>query len=251
MTAAHSIVSKSASVLSYISENIYARQVIDHGELLKAVYSMCRLNPQSVLLTCPASHKDFFYISENCFSLLGYDADQMHRILRNPQSYFGQIHDADMNDLHDCMSFIQRFFKTEITDDLQDFRCFFYYRIRHANGSYIYLQDQKATFAAADQTIFYSLLREMDPGVSFQGVKLEIYREQPHFEKLLTYKPSEANHKLTSRETDLVNLMKRGLTTKEIAHQLNLSRNTVRNIKSKMFSKYSVNNSIELLNVAG
>ena len=39
-----------------------------------------------------------------------------------------------------------------------------------------------------------------------------------------------------------------GLTTKEIAAHLNISNNTVRNIKSRMFAKYKVNNTIELLN---
>ena len=251
MTTVHSIVSKTAGVLSYINQNIRADQSINHEEVLRAVYLMYRLNPQNILFTCPVSHKDFFYISENCFSLFGYNADHMHRLLRNLPAFISQVHDADMEDLNDCMNFVHRFIKDETIDDPQDFRCFFYYRFRHANGSYIYLQDQKATFGAANQTIYYSLLREMDAGVPFQGVKLEIYREQPYLEKLLTYKPSEAKNKLSPRETDLVNLMRRGLTTKEIASHLHLSYNTVRNIKSKMFSKYNVNNCIELLNVAG
>jgi DNA-binding CsgD family transcriptional regulator len=250
MTPASSIVRTTASVLSYMSENIRVNQELDHEELLKAASRMYMLNPQSIFFTCPVSHKDFFYISENCISLFGHNADHMHRVLSNPPAYITQVHGADIEDLQDCMSYIHQFVKTEATTNPQDFRCFFYYRFRHANGSYIYLQDQKATFAAADRTIYYSLLREIDPGTPFHGVKLEIYREQPYFEKVLSYKPSEAK-KLTSREADLMNLIRRGLSTKEIAHHLKLSHNTVRNIKSKMFSKYNVNNSIELLNVAG
>jgi DNA-binding CsgD family transcriptional regulator len=251
MSTVHSIVNKSARVLSYISQNIQPDQTIDHESLIKVLQSMCRLNPQSVLITCPASHNNFFYISENCTSLFGYNADEMQRTLRHLPSYISQIHDADIDDLHDCINFVQQFIQTECISDPQNLRCYLYYRFLHANGSYIYLQDQKATFAATNQTIYYSLLREMDAGAPFQGVKIEIYREGPHFEKLITYKPSEKNYKLSSRENDLVNLIRRGLTTKEIASYLNLSQNTVRNIKSNMFRKFKVNNSIELLNAAG
>jgi DNA-binding CsgD family transcriptional regulator len=251
MNAVHSIVSKSAGIISYISKNIRAEEPVDHNELLKVAYGMYRLNPESIFFTCPVSHKDFFYLSQNCFSLFGYTAEYMQSRFRDPAAYFSQVHNADIGDLHDCMSFVQQFIKTEVMSDPQHFRCFFYYRIRRADGSYIYLQDQKATFAAANHTIYYTLLREMDAGSPFHGVKLEIYRERPLFEKLVSYKPAVANNKLTLREADLVNLMRQGLTTKEIASHLNLSSNTVRNIKSKMFSKYNVNNSIELLNIAG
>ena len=91
----------------------------------------------------------------------------------------------------------------------------------------------------------------MDRDSIFSGVKVEIYREQPVFEKIVEYKPSHVKNKLSPREADLVDLIKRGLTTKEIAWQLNISHNTVRNIKSKMFEKYNVTNAIELLNMAG
>jgi len=48
----------------------------------------------------------------------------------------------------------------------------------------------------------------------------------------------------------LLSFIKQGLSTKEIAWHLNISPNTVRNIKSKLFEKYNVGNSIELLNIA-
>lgn len=40
------------------------------------------------------------------------------------------------------------------------------------------------------------------------------------------------------------------LTNKEIACRLNISHNTSRNIRSKLFEKFKVNNVVELLNVA-
>ena len=85
----------------------------------------------------------------------------------------------------------------------------------------------------------------------FSGVKIEIYKNEDSLKKIVEYKPSAARNKLSNRENDLVGLIKKGLTTKEIASQLSISHNTVRNIKSKLFEKYSVNNTIELLNMTG
>lgn len=248
---AHSIASKATRLLSYIHSNISAAADACHEELLAVALRMCTLNPQSVFLTCPVTHRDFFYLSQNCQHLFGYDAEHMQTVLRDPQLRFSQVHDADAEHLSDCMNFVRQFFENEAPGDPQHFRCFFYYRVRHADGKYIFLQDQKAVFPATNQTIFYSLLRAMDDGVPFRGVKLEIYREHPDFKKLVDYNPAAAKNKLTSREAELLSLMRRGLTTKEMAQHLNLSSHTIRNTKSRMFSKYSVNNSIELLNVAG
>ena len=85
----------------------------------------------------------------------------------------------------------------------------------------------------------------------FSGVKIEVYNDEVSLKKIVEYKPSVARNKLSNRENDLVGLIKKGLTTKEIATHLSISHNTVRNIKSKLFEKYGVNNMIELLNMTG
>ncbi len=56
--------------------------------------------------------------------------------------------------------------------------------------------------------------------------------------------------RLSKRETELVALIRKGLRTKETADHLKISHHTVRNIRQRMFEKYNVNNSIELINKA-
>lgn len=114
------------------------------------------------------------------------------------------------------------------------------------------LHDEKATLVTeSGKIINYSLIRTMPEEMVFSGVKPEIYKLGELFEKVSEYKPSATKNKLSNRENDLMRLSKKGHTTKEIAWQLSISHNTVRNIKSKLFEKFSVNNSIELLNMAG
>ena len=90
----------------------------------------------------------------------------------------------------------------------------------------------------------------MPPEVSFNGVKIEVFKHESALKKIFEHRPMQAK-KLSSRESELVTLIKQGFTTKEIAGQLSISHNTVRNIKSKLFEKYSVNNAIELINITG
>jgi DNA-binding CsgD family transcriptional regulator len=67
---------------------------------------------------------------------------------------------------------------------------------------------------------------------------------------VLTANSATQHVRLSKRETELVALIRKGLRTKEIADQLKISHHTVRNIRQRMFEKYNVNNSIELLNKA-
>lgn len=148
------------------------------------------------------------------------------------------------------MNFFEAFLGKESPEDYNKFRTVLHYRFRNADGNYIYLQDEKATLVSgAGNIVYYSLMRAMPHEAVFAGAKIEIYKDGDVFEKVVEYKPSAARNKLSNRENDLVGLIKKGLTTKEIAGHLRISHNTVRNIKSKMFEKYSVNNTIELLNM--
>ncbi len=52
---------------------------------------------------------------------------------------------------------------------------------------------------------------------------------------------------LTKREIDVVRSIAMGLSTKEIAHQLFISENTVESHRQKIFEKLGVHNMAELI----
>jgi len=221
-------------------------------DVLKALYNMHKLSPTHAVITCPINHRNFFYVSENCESIFGYDARYMAEHFKEVKDYFSQIHAADMSDLKECMELFASFIQDESPADFHKLRAVFHYRFMNAEGRYVYLQDEKATLhTEKNKIIHYSLIRTMPAEIFFSGVKLEIYKDENGLKKILEYKPSVTGKKLSNREKDLVHLIKQGLTTKEIAVHLSISHNTVRNIKSKMFEKFNVNNTIELLNIAG
>jgi DNA-binding CsgD family transcriptional regulator len=252
MTTGASLANQTIRVLAYINNSIQPEGNGAQDDVLKALYNMHKLSPTHAVITCPVNHRNFFYISENCESIFGYDARCMAEHFKEIKDYFSQIHSADTSDLKDCLEFFASFMKDESPADCHKLRAIFHYRFRNAEGKYIYLQDEKATlFTEEKKIVHYSLIRTMPVEAIFSGVKLEIYKDENVLKKIFEYKPSAIGKRLSNRENDVVRLIKQGFTTKEIAWHLSLSHNTVRNIKSKMFAKFNVNNTIELLNMAG
>ncbi len=250
MTTGTSIANQVIKILGYVNNTIRPEGVEGQDNVLKALYNMHKLSPTYAVITCPVQHGNFFYISENCKAVFGYEAQYMADHFRHLPHYFSQVHSADMNDLQDCMKNFETVMGNESPQDYHKLRTVLHYRFRTADGNYVYLQDEKATLITEDAAIVhYSLIRTMPAEAIFSGVKMEVYKDESQVTKIMEYKPSASKNKLTNRENDLVRLIKQGLTTKEIAWQLSISHNTVRNIKSKLFEKFSVNNTVELLNM--
>jgi DNA-binding CsgD family transcriptional regulator len=252
-----SVANQTIRILSYMDDTIqYAQESTRpkdnaaENDVLAALYSMHKLSPTHAVITCPIRHKNFFYISENSQSIFGYDQQYMAAHFRELKDYISRVHEADTNDLNECIQFFSSFVQNEPPGDFQKLRAVFHYRFLHASGRSIYLQDEKAVLLTEkNKIIHYSLISKKPDEIAFAGVKLEVYKDENGLKKLFDYKPSASGNKLSNRERDLVQLIKQGLTTKEIASQLSISHNTVRNIKSKMFAKFNVTNTIELLNM--
>jgi DNA-binding CsgD family transcriptional regulator len=244
-----SIAKKIIRILSYPDHTIQTESNAS-DDILMALYNMHKLSPTHAVITCPVKHGHFFYISENCSSVFGYSPEYMAEHFKSLSHYLSQIHPADLNQFLDCVNYFESFMRTESVEEYHKLRATFHYRFTNAQGRHIYLQDEKASLiTAGGKTIHYSLVRNISDEILFTGVKIEVFSLEKGIRKLGEHKPSASGTKLSAREKDLVRLIKTGLTTKEIAWQLNISHNTVRNIKSRMFEKFRVNNTIELLNM--
>jgi DNA-binding CsgD family transcriptional regulator len=201
-------------------------------------------------MTCPIMHSEIAYMSTNASHVLGYDQQLIEKksFLLN---FFHLVHEADQPDLFDCVNFVHDLLESIPVDEHHLYRIALHYRFKRKDSQYIYLYDEKATLAFKPGNLYYGLFRDITNERTFTGVKAEVFRQDITLSKIQEYKPSTSRNPLSKREKELVTLIKQGLSTKEIAWSLNISHNTVRNIKSKLFEKYNVNNSIELLNMTG
>lgn len=233
---------------AYIEKYVTLAGAEKREEVLDLFDKMQMLFPHWVIMTCPVMHPDIKYISENYQYVFG---DNYGYVLNNSaEKYFEQVHDADKDDLHSCFDFVHDQFETVPPELHYQYRNIFHYRFKKKNNQHIYLHDEKAVInLKGSGNLYYVLLRDITAERNFGGVKVEVFKQGHTLTKIAEHKPSADRSMLTKREGELVTLIKQGLSTKEIAWYLKISHNTVRNIKSKLFEKYNVNNTIELLNM--
>lgn len=238
-------------VTNYIHKYVRRAGAEKREEALELFDNMYQFFPHWVIMTCPMMHPEISYISKNCEHVTGYDKEFLTKNIRI-EKFFNLIHPADHQDLYDCFSFVHDHLESVLPEEHNTYRTIFHYRFRKADGQFMYMYDEKATLnLGGSGNLYYALCRDITSEKAFTGVKVELFSQGETLEKIKEFKPSSEKLSLSKREQQLVTLIKQGLSTKEIAWHLNISHNTVRNIKSKMFEKFNVSNSIELLNIAG
>jgi DNA-binding CsgD family transcriptional regulator len=233
---------------TYIQNCVTLAGAENREEVLDLFDKMHLLFPHWVITTCPVMHPDLRYTSKNCRYVFGISTAYI--INGSVTQYFDQVHDADQNDLHSCYSFMHDFLEAVPGELHHQYRGIYHYRFKKENGQYMYLHDEKAVLhLKGSGNLYFALFKDITEEKPFGGVKAEVYKQEHTLKKIAEYKPCAERNSLSKRESELVTLIKQGLSTKEIAWYLKISHHTVRNIKSKLFEKYNVNNAIELLNI--
>ena len=236
-------------VANYIANYVTRAGAENKEEVLELFDSIYRLFPNWVIATCPIAHPDIYYVSENAPHVFGYSSEYLIKHARMDK-FFVHVHESDHADLYDCFSYMRKHLQSIPPSEHPEYRVVLHYRFRKPNGQYIYLHDEKATLNLKGGNLYYVLFRDLTEEKIFSGVKAELFRQKQTLIRIDEYKPGATRNPLSKREKELISFIKQGLSTKEIAWHLNISPNTVRNIKSKLFEKYKVGNSIELLNIA-
>jgi DNA-binding CsgD family transcriptional regulator len=239
-------------IAAYIQKYVTRVGAEKREEVFDLFDNMTLLFPQWVIMSCSMMHPDLQFVSKNGPSVFGYDHDYL-MACSSAKKMISHVHEADKDDLFKCFSVMHELLEDFLPGDHTSHRFILHYRFRKANGQYMHLHDEKATVnLQGSGNLYYALFRDITNERPFTGVRLEVYHQQElGLVKIKDFKPGAANNPLSKREGELVTLMKQGLSTKEIASHLHISHHTVRNIKSKLFEKYNVNSSIELLNMAG
>jgi DNA-binding CsgD family transcriptional regulator/predicted membrane protein len=219
-------------------------------EAVPILESVSSLFPNWATVICPVHHPGIRFVSSNWKTVFGYDAAYMMENV-TLEKFFTFIHPEDVEDLHGCYTFMHNLMQDLLPEDHLKMRIVLQYRFLHNDGRYIAVQDEKGTLRLPqNKNIHFTIYKDTSNEVCFTGVQLNVYKQEGGLTKIGEYKPSAEKNKLSKREQDIVSLIRNGLTNKEIAYRLNISHNTSRNIRSKLFEKFRVNNVVELLNVA-
>jgi DNA-binding CsgD family transcriptional regulator len=236
-------------IISLVKEISGEQELICMEDIFPFMDAMQKIFPQWVFGICPFHHPESRYISKNCEEVLGYTSDEIYDLF--PLGIIAKVHEDDKQDVQSCFSFLHEYLKDRTTEEYYSLRIVLQFRFKHKNGNYLLVQDEKASLKLHNGSfVYYSIMKDITEETAFTGVKLDIYRQDTSQEKLAEFRPATRHVRLSKRESELVGLIRKGLRTKEIADHLKISHHTVRNIRQRMFEKYNVNNSIELLNKA-
>lgn len=219
----------------------------DFADLMKSSEFLQNLFPNWVFVLCRYHHPQTPYFSENCQAILGYSADYLKGLA--PEEYFKLIHPDDAKAVRLSYEYMGNWFRNAPQLQPKDYRFVLHYRIKSAQGGYLYLQDEQHAYEnKSDKYVYFSLFKNVQG--AFLQAKMEVYqRSNSDFRKVNEYTPrSEREQLITSREQEILQGIQQGLTSKQIAEKLSVSVFTVRNHRSNIFKKTGAKNMIDLLN---
>jgi hypothetical protein len=113
-------------------------------EVFEMFDTMQLLFPQWVIMSCPMLNPGIHFISKNASHVFGYDQDYLSQN-SNLKELFSHIHDADKNEVYDCLQFAHGVMEEVTPEEHANYRFVFHYRYRRPSGQYIYVHDEKAS----------------------------------------------------------------------------------------------------------
>lgn len=213
-----------------------------HLALLEAFF------PSWAVLLCDRKYHRIRLASRTSLSVLGYSAESLR--LRPLNDLLHYAHPEDREAVHRTGRKIEEWIKALNEEELPQYRYMVNFRWQRPDRTYIHLRWEQVMLPRAEErNDYFVLLHDITHEKPFARVQLEIYQVvQQEYRRINSYVPLAVDSAFTQRELEVLQLIKQGLSSKEIAHQMNISLNTVRNHRSNLFKKTQVKNMIELLN---
>jgi DNA-binding CsgD family transcriptional regulator len=232
---------------NFISCRYPAFAINNSGDEFYAIMQFVeKLYPKVSIIVCQRTDSPSVqYVSANCKKIIGYDELTIKKM--SLPDFLALVHPEDIAEVERCFAYIN---ELEPYDPLL-YRFEIHYRLKHKKGHYINVVEEKLAMMSKEKKYIYlNLIRDVTYTAKFHDVKMNVYHEVG--EKLLrikTYIPRKNKADFTPRQKDIINLIVRGYTNQEIAEEMSISINTVKNHKSLLFRKVKVKSTIELISI--
>lgn len=190
------------------------------------------------------------YVSSNGVHLFGYTSEDLkNKVFRNITAC---LHTEDNESFVRARQKIETLSRTISQQEMLEYRFVMNYRFRRGDGKYIHILEERIYMA--DHLGNYKsflLFKDISAERPFIRVRLEWLKyHNGTYLKINSYVPTSAETYFSQREIEVLQLIKEGCSSKEIADALCISINTVRNHRSNLFKKAQARNMVELLNYA-
>lgn len=193
--------------------------------------------------------KDYIFYSPNFGNLLGYKFDEIKQ--EGYRFWDSKIHADDLFKLRTNSITLIKLFYQFSNDEKLNYKLISEYRVMNAYDKYMRVIEQVQVLELDGYGNIWLALNIVD--VSPNQKTDEGYKCQLHnfrtgriipFEK--EKKKNEINKtSLTKREIQILELVKKGLLSKEISENLNITLNTVNTHRQRVLKKLKANNSLE------
>lgn len=195
-----------------------------------------------VLIYGPNSER--LYFSERVKTVMGYSVDGL--VNMTDLEFLSGIHPDDVKPVRLCMELLIAMYMDPNYDHTR-IRYRIKLRYRRGNGVYAFIVYEAVTINY--NSVFVDLALIMDNTRIAPHDRVELVIEKKVGEKFIMMKHFIPNEdiEITSREHEIINLIRKGYSNNQIAERLAISIYTVKNHKQNLFKKFNAKNSIHLM----
>lgn len=207
-----------------------------------------QLFPGWVVIQCTSTH-DSRFLSSNGAAFFGLSAADRRHSFHDLSAF---VHPDEVEAYRRVGQRTDELLKDLNEAELSQIRFVTQYRLRRGQG-YLGVHEEKLFYLNARRELeHFTLLKELPADRVFTRVQLDWYSvHELGYRKIGSYVPTLPEQALTSREIEVVQLIREGLSSKEIAARLFISLNTVRNHRSNLFRKTNARNVVDLVTGVG
>lgn len=194
----------------------------------------------------------YTFASSNFAGLLGYDSRKIEMIEEYDDDYLeSRIHPEDLLNIKSIQISLSHFIYSQPTEERNNYKNIFSYRVLNAKGQYINVTSRQQVLETSDSGKAWLIWGMMDISSDQSpqdGVKCTVLNLKTGA-LFSPYNLTETKPRLTNREIEILQLIKQGLLSKEIASILGISIHTVNIHRQNLLRKLGVQNSIEAINM--
>jgi DNA-binding CsgD family transcriptional regulator len=228
---------------------------LDYGLVEKHIDFLTRLDviENSAISVFDLYKKEHVFVSENYSKMLKYDLTEFE--MKGNDFFSSRVHPDDfLINLKIGAELLRQSYRVPV-GERKDYKVVSDYRVKSGNGEYIRIIEQHQALELDKKGNVWLALSTVDisPNQDLTGgVKCIIFNAKTG--KTLPYNfASEQKDRetyLSKREQEVLNLVKEGLPSKEIAERLFISIHTVNTHRQRILEKLNVSNSYEAIQYA-
>ena len=192
------------------------------------------------------------YTSRNFYHLFGYDIEESHNEVSN-EIFDKKIHPEDLIELKINGYAAMQFLSTIPAGLRKQYKLVNEYRICTKEGGYIMVTEQHQILeqdSLRDTSMSLGMI-DISPNQKLrQGVNFQIHNFLTGEFILIPKASPSGSIKLTTREQEILKMIRDGKLSKEIAGMLSISIHTVNTHRQRILEKLNVDNSIEAITKA-